>query len=72
MLCQQCWADAVGVPWAEPCGSPVQKGRRVSISMGERGIYLNYLVRLAGIILELLYRLRYNLYRVYQGPRREL
>ena len=25
MLCQQCRADAVGVPGAEPCGSPVQK-----------------------------------------------
>jgi len=24
-LCQQCRADAVGVPGAEPCGSPVQK-----------------------------------------------
>jgi len=25
MLCQQYRADAVGVPGAEPCGSPVQK-----------------------------------------------
>ena len=24
-LCQQCRADAVGVPGAEPCGSPIQK-----------------------------------------------
>ena len=24
MLCQQCRADDVGVPGAEPCGSPVQ------------------------------------------------
>ena len=25
MLCQQYRADAVGVPGAKPCGSPVQK-----------------------------------------------